>query len=199
MIIQYFEIVSIDENSNYAEIHLENFYKAETLGYPFSFKTCLMYRFSENALVVYIKIKNIGKQPMPYNFGWHPYFYVKERNNSSVQFKPKAIYETNKNGITTATNSLDGTRLLNLSEHYDDAFLLSGNSAQLQSTEQILDVIFPQGENFIQVYTPVDEYYVAVEPMTGISNSFNNSIGLHTLEPKQSISKQWKLKLSQLN
>ena len=55
------------------------------------------------------------------------------------------------------------------------------------------------GENFIQVYTPVDEYYVAVEPMTGISNSFNNSIGLHTLEPNQSISKQWKLKLSQLN
>jgi aldose 1-epimerase len=37
---------------------------------------------------------------------------------------------------------------------------------------------------------------IAIEPMTGISNSFNNRIGLKVLEPKKSYSLSWNVKLN---
>jgi len=38
-------------------------------------------------------------------------------------------------------------------------------------------------ENFLQLYTPVQPNVIAIEPMTGAADNFNNKTGLQTLQP----------------
>jgi aldose 1-epimerase len=56
-----------------------------------------------------------------------------------------------------------------------------------------LDTSEPNG--FLQVYTPPKANVVAIEPTTGVSNSFNNKIGLKTLEPNKIFEIKWSLKI----
>ena len=44
------------------------------------------------------------------------------------------------------------------------------------------------------MYTPPGFSIIAIEPMTGISNSFNNKIGLQVLQPSESYSLSWNVK-----
>jgi len=48
----------------------------------------------------------------------------------------------------------------------------------------------------LQLYTPKDLSLIAIETMTGVSNSFNNKIGLKTLKPDQIYSVTWSVKLN---
>ena len=50
-------------------------------------------------------------------------------------------------------------------------------------------------ENYLQLYRPKDLSPIAIHPMTGVSNSFNNKIGLQTLATNQSHSIIWNVKL----
>ena len=49
--------------------------------------------------------------------------------------------------------------------------------------------------NYLQIYTPDNANAIAIEPLTGISNSFNNKEGLQVLEPNAAFSTTWKLKI----
>jgi len=48
---------------------------------------------------------------------------------------------------------------------------------------------------FLQVYTPLKKNIVAIEPCTGLSNSFNNKIGLKILDPKAVFDITWSIGL----
>ncbi|MEM1002308.1 MAG: aldose 1-epimerase [Bacteroidota bacterium] len=190
---RYFSLLKIDQKDNYTEIHSENTYLDELVGYPFSFKTKLIYRFGLKSLDINIQIENIGNKVLPYNLGWHPYFFVDDLSRSQFEFFGKKAFKTNDVGITRGSKEMEGEISLELSRLLDDAFLLEDKPVLLRTNKYQMELIFPDGENFLQVYTPENENYVAIEPMTGISNSFNNKIGFQELEPNCSISKEWNL------
>jgi aldose 1-epimerase len=48
-------------------------------------------------------------------------------------------------------------------------------------------------ENFLQLYTPINTNAIAIEPMTGISDSFNNKIGLKELLPDECYGIEWQI------
>jgi aldose 1-epimerase len=48
----------------------------------------------------------------------------------------------------------------------------------------------------LQLYTPKGLPLIAIEPMTGISNSFNNKIGLQVLKPNETYSITWNVKFN---
>ena len=58
-----------------------------------------------------------------------------------------------------------------------------------------LEISTNQIENYVQLYTPENLPLIAIEPMTGVSNSFNNSIGLRVLLPNRSYSLKWNVKI----
>ena len=47
--------------------------------------------------------------------------------------------------------------------------------------------------NFLQIYTPPIANVVAIEPTTGVSDSFNNNIGLQLLAPQKTQEITWGL------
>jgi len=81
------------------------------------------------------------------------------------------------------------------------------SSANLFDSELVMDkVVFKTpnynlqfnatgNTNFIQAYTPPKANTIAIEPTTGVSDSFNNNIGLQVLKPNDTYSITWSLKL----
>jgi aldose 1-epimerase len=129
--------------------------------------------------------------------GWHPYFYVADPGKAQLDFNLKAEYQTDETGITTGFKRREEAVSLTMSEELDHAFLLKDNKVLFQNGHRCLEIFFPKADNYLQVYTPNDENYLAIEPMTGISDSFNNKIGLQILEPQRSMSRVWKIYLRQ--
>jgi len=48
---------------------------------------------------------------------------------------------------------------------------------------------------FLQLFTPPKKNIIAIEPTTGISDSFNNKIGLQILEPDETYTIDWNITL----
>ena len=51
-------------------------------------------------------------------------------------------------------------------------------------------------QNFLQLFTPHTPNSIAIEPMTGICNSFNNNIGLNELAPNESYQVEWTMSVA---
>lgn len=54
-------------------------------------------------------------------------------------------------------------------------------------------------ENFLQLYTPDRQNIVAIEPMTGATDNFNNKIGLQTLQPNETYHVKWSIAIEPCN
>jgi aldose 1-epimerase len=52
---------------------------------------------------------------------------------------------------------------------------------------------------YLQLYTPPAVHAIAIEPMTGVSDSFNNKIGLKELYPKETFQIYWDLEVQLKN
>jgi len=50
----------------------------------------------------------------------------------------------------------------------------------------------------LQAYTPPRLNTIAIEPTTGVSDSFNNNIGLQTLEPNKEYRITWKININNI-
>ena len=48
-------------------------------------------------------------------------------------------------------------------------------------------------ENFLQLYTPVQPNVIAIEPMTGAADNFNNKTELQTLQPDDTYLVKWNM------
>lgn len=54
--------------------------------YPFSFRVELSFALREGRLTLHQKYENLGGSPMPYAFGFHPYFAVKSVEEAVISF-----------------------------------------------------------------------------------------------------------------
>ena len=77
----------------------------------------------------------------------------------------------------------------------DDCFVLNDNKIEFSSPAYRFQLATTSKENFLQLYTPKNIPVIAIEPMTGISNSFNNKVGLQVLKTKKKYSLVWEIKL----
>lgn len=65
----------------------------------------------------------------------------------------------------------------------DDCFILESNAVLFNMPNYILTLKSSENECFLQLYTPPHPNIIAIEPITGVSDSFSNGIGLKTLNP----------------
>ena len=56
-----------------------------------------------------------------------------------------------------------------------------------------LDAFGPK--SYLQLFTPEDGNSIAIEPMTGVSDSFNNKIGFKVLRPNEAFKTRCTLKI----
>lgn len=191
-----FKLISKEEGIEASEVTL--FYKENNgcNGFPFKFSIWLTYTLTEDDFSLKIKVRNDGDSTFPFTLGWHPYFLSSDLKQSHLVFNAKEKFINDDRGIVVGKEEISDTMFFQLGDiQFDDAFLLD-NKLEFITPKYKLKLHTSSTSNYLQLYTPLNSKSIAIEPMTGVSNSFNNKIGLKELNPNDSYKKEWVLKIS---
>ena len=195
-----FQLIEKVENINFSSVTICFEEIEEREGFPFNYKIYITYILSKNEIKIVVKIENTGTNSFPFTLGWHPYFVSKDLYHSSLSFKSNKKIEFDKNLITKRIikASAEELKIKIQNKQLDDCFILNSNTIKFITPTYQIQIATDQIENYLQIYTPKNSSIIAIEPMTGISNSFNNKIGLQTLEPHNKYELKWTVKFSKI-
>ena len=178
-------------------------------GYPFHPYVQLNHMLSDAGFEIYMQVTNMHPtEPMLFYVGWHPYFNCPV-HKSVITFDRQcnqwAHVLLNNRAIPTGRSELffgfNGSTViggtLSNPTHYDDTFKAINNPDVLLCTLSVLrtmlydpeadQTVFLHQDRFpiIQVFTGIvnatGEQAVAIEPMSAMTDSFNNHDNLQIL------------------
>jgi aldose 1-epimerase len=191
-----FEIVHKIESINDAFVTIAYQELEESLGFPFKYNIQLTYTLTNDELSLSVTIKNTDVNPFPFTLGWHPYFFTDDLQNSSLSFKSDQKIVFDENLITQKVIDEKTEKEFKIeNKALDDCFILNTDTVEFTTPNYQIEISTNQLENYLQLYTPKDLPLIAIEPMIGVSNSFNNKIGLQVLQPNTSFSLKWNVKI----
>ena len=179
-------------------------FDGEDQGYPFHPLVEITYTLSRKGFDISFTITNSNKtSPLLFYVGWHPYFkcsvyqsvitFDKCTRWAHVMLNSRAI----PTGITREFMGFNGSKSIGGSAsnptHYDDAYKAINDGTCSMFKTSLYDpatdqtVVLYQDNNFpfLQVFTGIvtatGEEAVAIEPMSAMTNSFNNHDHLEIL------------------
>lgn len=180
--------------SDYALVTVQYKDDGKSKGFPFKFDIELTYILSESGINLSIKVKNRDEKAFPFTMGWHPYFNSKNLDKSSINFESNTKHLFDKQQIISGTTNLDIKMPFQLKGvKLDDSYVLETNEIEFSTPEYGFKITSTSKENFLQLYTPDQSNVIAIEPMTGLGNNFNNKISLQTLHPNDTYNVEWNL------
>jgi aldose 1-epimerase len=192
---QKFELISKEENTNFCSVTIAYKEIKESKGFPYTYEIYVTYTLSINEISVSIKIKNTASKAYPFTLGWHPYFLSDDLINSSLSFKSDKKIEFDTSLITKKVIDHKTEEEFKIEDkQLDDCFILNSDAVQFKTPSYQIEISTDKKENYLQLYTPKGFPVIAIEPMTGISNSFNNKIGLQVLAPNETYAITWNVK-----
>jgi galactose mutarotase-like enzyme len=171
-------------------------------------------------LDVQVTVKNTGKEPEPMSVGWHPYFSLPsgDRSQALLHLPGDDTVQVNNYDDVVPTGKLlpvKGTQL-NFTEPVgvtlpnklvDDSFTNLQRNADGSVVTELRDPAAKYGLRItavspefqaIQVYSPPDKKFVAIEPQFNLGDPFGKewkgkNTGMVTLKPGESVT--WHVKL----
>ena len=191
-----FVVDELKKFENHAEIKLYYEELNPPTGYPFKFRVELTYKLTNEFLSLKINVINLDDKKLPFTVGWHPYFNSVDLDKSKIQFDCIKKIKCNKNNIALGFEPFNSKMPLSLRKRrFDDAFVLEHPDVKFFTPEYDLVLKSSEKESFLQLYTPMNTNAIAIEPMTGVSDSFNNKIGLKELSPGQCYEIEWQISI----
>jgi galactose mutarotase-like enzyme len=159
--------------------------------YPFNFQVTFTYQLQGNSLSVNQHYTNKSSQPMPFSFGFHPYFVVEDKNQ--LQFDiPSQQYQDQK---TKENHAFNGSFDFNRDE-IDVAFKqLSSQTATVTDNSRNLKLTFDYDNVFstLVFWTLKGKDFYCLEPWSAGRNAINTGENLTVLQPGASYSTFFKL------
>ena len=163
-------------------------------GFPFTFNIKLKYVFTQNTVTLLVSVINTSSKTFPFTLGWHPYFLSDNLFESDIKFNAtKKLVFDNRN-ITKGFEDYESDGIFQIkNQRLDDCWILNTNEVKFNTPKYQLTITSSSDNNFLQVYTPPKVNNIAIEPTTGVSDSFNNKIGMQTLKPNETYDVTWKV------
>ena len=192
-----FKIVDQQLEADTASIVLEYNETKLTKGFPFTYKILITYILQNDLLALNVKVFNTSNKTFPFTIGWHPYFTSSNLYVSTLNFESdtKVLFDTGLITLDTEMYTNDSEIIIK-DKKLDDCYFLNSNTIAFNTPDYVLNLKSNSENSFLQVYTPPKKNVIAIEPITGISNSFNNKIGLKTLAPNQEFEIGWQLQIT---
>lgn len=164
-------------------------------GYPSTLETTISYTLEEKGLAVRIEVTNKGNLKAPLLIGFHPYFLV---TGDWRIMHDKDLRELNfRDGFFPdgTTSPVDFNKTGDMGKSSFDNCFVGGGNITLESDGGTI-VITRENMDYLVIYNGkyTDGRSVAIEPMTGAPDAFNNGIGLVDLEPGASYNCQFSVK-----
>ncbi len=192
-----FEIAQCNTTNGLAKVTLTYAPKFPEQGFPFQYRITATYTIDSNGLSLSISIKNTDTKAFPFTVGWHPYFKSESIQDSQLIFHSSTQIETDDQMITTSVKTHYKKAELSLgSRDFDDCYGLQRDPILLETPLYRLTLSSSDAYKYLQFYTPPVDNTIAIEPVTGISNSFNNSHGLQVLDAGEDYEITWQLNLN---
>ncbi|MDT8417463.1 MAG: aldose 1-epimerase [Lutibacter sp.] len=191
-----FEIINQKSTPEKAEVLLRFEELMHYKGFPFTYTIDLMYILTKDSLDLNITVKNTDTKTFPFTIGWHPYFISDDLSKSAVHFKShqKCVFDERNITQRIDKNVIDDPFFIE-DKSLDDCFTLDSNEIGFETPLYSFALKSSEKDSFLQLYTPSHPNAIAIEPTTGISDSFNNGVGLKTLKSNDSYHIQWNLKI----
>jgi aldose 1-epimerase len=191
-----FELVQQKITSQQADVLLRYEEQNHTIGFPYTYTIDLKYTLTKERLDLSVSVVNTDSKAFPFTIGWHPYFNSSDLFNSAVIFNSSKKTVMDKNNITLGLKDiiLDDKFIIE-DKSLDDCFVLDSNEVFFETPEYKFVLTSSEKDCFLQLYTPPKPNTIAIEPTTGISDSFNNGIGIKTLQPNEIYNIEWRLKI----
>lgn len=187
-----FQFVDRTFNLKFGAVTLRYRDEGKSLGFPFKYSIELTYKLSEKGLSLAVNIVNNDKNPFPFTLGWHPYFESKDLKNCYLNFNSNIEFQVDEHQIPNNEVACNETMPFQLKDRIlDTGYRLEGNYVEFLTPEYQLKMEATSSENYLQVYTPCESNSIAIEPMTGAADSFNNKKGLQTLNSNANYKVEW--------
>lgn len=191
-----FKIVGHSQGNDSVSVKLEYEENELPMGFPFTYNIQLEYAFTKKIMSLKVSVKNTGEASFPFTLGWHPYFLSDNLYHSSLEFSSNKKLVLGERNITTGVETIEAIKTFNIEDKkLDDCWVLNKNSVKFKTPKYQFLLESSEENNFLQVYTPPKKNAIAIEPTTGVSDSFNNKIGLKELKPNNSYYIEWRLKM----
>lgn len=192
-----FKILSEDISDNEASIKLEYNEPKESKGFPYTYTIQIHYTLKDDGLKLNVLVKNTDSKTFPFTLGWHPYFISENLYESNIKFDSNKKLVLDERMITTGVEEVKNEKTFEIKDKkLDDCFILNSNTIKFATPRYELEMRASSNETFLQLYTPPRANTIAIEPTTGVSDSFNNKMGLQVLESGKTYSIDWEIKLN---
>ncbi len=166
--------------------------------YPFDFALLVNYKLTGNKVTIGLTVINDDEKPMPFSFGYHPYFCTSALEN--VEFDIKcATYSTDPKSMTPAPEKITLPRDPGVD-----------NSCRMLTGVEFPMVMTDKG-NGHKVTIDADEYFtngilwqqdaenfVCMEPWNGWANSVNEEGKHEILEPGEALYSEWSITIEKI-
>jgi len=156
--------------------------------YPYPFRLDICYMVRNGAFEMVATVENRGDVPMPFCFGYHPYFRVDAREDCVLRVPARCVYEMSEGQPTgeilpAPEQFREGLPIP--SSHLENILGdLERNSGENKSVCELTDnragarlllEFEPSKLETITVYSPEGAKFVCIEPRTGLPNSLSDS------------------------
>jgi aldose 1-epimerase len=191
-----FKVLEVETLEDSAAIRLEYIEENRSNGFPYTYRIEVSYIFTKESISLQVNVKNTDTKIFPFTLGWHPYFISDDLSKSSLSFDCNQKMIIGERNITTGIENIDPVKIFNIEDkQLDDCWLLNTDKVSFNTPKYQLIFKSTAKNCFLQAYTPPKLNTIAIEPTTGVSDSFNNKIGLQTLKPNENHSITWKINI----
>ena len=158
--------------------------KEDTLArYPFRFRVTLDFAVSEGKLTIGQTYENLGQTPMPYNYGFHPYFLTEKPENIRVETTARTFFDFAVGGKDFGHGEVSLTMPEGAPET-GAAFMGVQGPTVLHNTAEgkKLTMEFDSSFHTHVLWTQAGKKFLCVEPVNGTADGLNTGNYL-TLAP----------------
>lgn len=184
-------------------------------GYPYTVELKVKYELSDLGFECRFEVTNLGDSTAPFAIGFHPYFAVEDPASSILTVPAGSFYTQDENKIPKAKESVLGTNFdfsrgksligLKVDDYFTDLEVTNGEIlSKLETPNWTLELIQSTNLKHLVIYF-MEKYEiesgvvsaVALEPASAPGNAFNSKEDLVLLEPRDSFTGNWKVRLAQ--
>ncbi|QDH17557.1 aldose 1-epimerase [Swingsia samuiensis] len=180
------------EGDHFVVLTFDHTPQGQDAEWPFAYRAVLSYQLHESYLDVVIAIENRDRVNQPVGLGYHPFLAAQGKAN--LKFDAESVWLTTPDGLPTERIPTEGEwsfhHLKDVHARFiDHCFNEFGGHVELQRPDDGVSVSIESAPLFshLVVFTSPDGPFVAVEPVTNMTDAINHpevsDRGLHILKP----------------
>ena len=167
--------------------------------YPFDFTLLVTYNLAGRTATIDLTVINDGDKPMPFSFGYHPYFVASKLENVDFDIHCATCSEDAKGDQPAAPEKITLTR----KEGADNSIrLLTGVEFPMVFTDcgNGHKVTVDADDSFTNgvLWQQDAESFVCMEPWNGWANSVNEEGKHEVLEPDEAMTSTWSITIDKI-